>query len=280
MTHPTYIRPLGLLIGAFAALLLATSASAAIYQFAGVDATKTIKQSFHVQGIPNIEVNDAVGSLAVSVGGGETVSVIERINAHGLSRSLVQSDMNADAFTATQTSNGVTVAMHDTGMASGTNICFVYCYRAAEISFEIQVPPQTNLTLLASVGSVSIQGIVGQFHITSSVGSVNLDDVGFAGVSNIDVSVGSLNLRGHFADPAAQVNVTTSVGSVNMTVPADTPAHVEARSSLGSVNVDRIWTFGGTHSGPSASVSGDMVSNPTGRIVINSDLGSITLSAG
>ena len=105
------------------------------------------------------------------------------------------------------------------------------------VSFRIQAPKSTDVTLRSSNGSLSVTGVTGAMRLRTSNGSIRLMDVG--GDVEADTSNGSVNatLSGSSWDGAG-LNVTTSNGSVRLTLPDGYNARLVAGTSNGSINVD------------------------------------------
>lgn len=105
------------------------------------------------------------------------------------------------------------------------------------VSFRIQAPKSTDVRLRSSNGSLSVTGVKGAMRLRTSNGSIRLMDVG--GDVEADTSNGSVNatVSGSSWDGAG-LNVTTSNGSVRLTLPDGYNARLVAGTSNGSINVD------------------------------------------
>ena len=105
------------------------------------------------------------------------------------------------------------------------------------VSFRIQAPKTTDVTLRSSNGSLGVTDVSGTMRLRTSNGSIKLMDVG--GDVEADTSNGSVNATlGGRSWQGAGLNVTTSNGSVRVTIPDNYNARLVAGTSNGSINVD------------------------------------------
>ncbi len=105
------------------------------------------------------------------------------------------------------------------------------------VSFRIQAPKTTDVTLRSSNGSLNVTDVSGTMRLRTSNGSIKLMDVG--GDVEADTSNGSVTATlGGRSWQGAGLNVTTSNGSVRVTVPDNYNARLVAGTSNGSINVD------------------------------------------
>jgi hypothetical protein len=105
------------------------------------------------------------------------------------------------------------------------------------VSFRIQAPKSTDVTLRSSNGSLNVTDVSGTMRLRTSNGSIKLMDVG--GDVDADTSNGSVNATlGGRSWQGSGLNVTTSNGSVRVTIPDNYNARLVAGTSNGSINVD------------------------------------------
>lgn len=105
------------------------------------------------------------------------------------------------------------------------------------VSFRVQAPKSSDLTLRASNGSLGVTDVKGRMRLRTSNGSIRLMDVG--GDVDAETSNGSVNatLSGPSWDGPG-LNVTTSNGSVRVTIPENYNARLVAGTSNGGISVD------------------------------------------
>lgn len=105
------------------------------------------------------------------------------------------------------------------------------------VSYEIFVPYNTDLTLKAHNGGLNIADVQGQIHFEATNGGVNLKRV--AGEITGATTNGGVNVElvGGMMEPR-QMDVSTRNGGVNLTLPANYSAHVQAETEVGSIQSD------------------------------------------
>ncbi len=105
------------------------------------------------------------------------------------------------------------------------------------ISYEIFVPQNTDLTLKAHNGGITISDVRGQIHFDGTNGGVHLRRVA-GDVSGATVNGGiQVELTGSIWD-GRQMEVSTRNGGVTVAMPAYYSAHVQAETQSGNVNSD------------------------------------------
>jgi len=104
------------------------------------------------------------------------------------------------------------------------------------VSLRIQAPNGTDLTLTSSNGSLSASDVRGRMRLRTSNGSIRLMDI--AGDVEAATSNGSVNatLSGSTWD-GERLDISTSNGSVRLTVPETYNARLVAGTSNGSIDV-------------------------------------------
>lgn len=112
------------------------------------------------------------------------------------------------------------------------------------VSYRIETPTRQNASLGTSNGSVNLTGLSGTLRADSSNGSVHATDL--AGDVKVTTSNGSLQIALNGSTwVGAGLEATTSNGSLRVDMPRDYSARLIARSSNGSLNLDRAVTMQG-----------------------------------
>jgi hypothetical protein len=135
-----------------------------------------------------------------------------------------------------------------------TGSCPLIVNQWCKVSYTVEVPAATTVTVSASSGGVNVSGIDGGLDLSSSAGGVTVTDVG--GTVRVHSSAGSVHgeqLRSTDVDASSSagsvklsfrvapdtVVAHSSAGSVDVELPDDATAYkVDASSSAGSENVD------------------------------------------
>ena len=105
------------------------------------------------------------------------------------------------------------------------------------VSYEVRVPHSTNLKLNAHNGGISINSVDGMLEFETTNGGVNLQDVagdviGRMTNGGVNVKLSGSSWKGN------GLNVTTSNGGVNLTLPANYAANIETGTVNGGFKSD------------------------------------------
>jgi DUF4097 and DUF4098 domain-containing protein YvlB len=105
------------------------------------------------------------------------------------------------------------------------------------VSFELNVPQRSNLTLRTVNGGISVRDLRGTVTFSARNGGVRLENVG--GEIRGDTSNGGLNieLTGEHWDGSG-LDVSTHNGGINLTLPSHYSAELETGTSNGSLRID------------------------------------------
>ena len=105
------------------------------------------------------------------------------------------------------------------------------------VSFEIFVPRRSDLSLTAHNGGISITEVAGKIKFETMNGGVSLRRVG--GAVEGSTTNGGLNVELDGTSwQGEMLNVTTTNGGVNLTMPVNYSAHLETRTVNGNVASD------------------------------------------
>ena len=105
------------------------------------------------------------------------------------------------------------------------------------VSYEIFVPLRSNLSLKTNNGGISISDVNGRMDFSAHNGGVHLSRVGgfvHGGTTNGGLHI---ELSGNRWDGEA-LDVSTTNGGVNMSIPENYSAHLETGTVNGRVNID------------------------------------------
>jgi hypothetical protein len=233
-------------------------------------ATDTSTQAFPVTGAPDIVVDNAAGNVTYQMGTGNTVSVQVTRRAGDSSVSAAQNDLQNITATATQSGNTITIHSDLGAGMQGFG-------RTLSVDLLITGPASATFDITNQAGNVTLAGVQGMVQTNVQAGDVELTNVTLASGSRLQTNVGTITLNGQLA-PGASVDITASVGSVEVTLPASTNTHLSAKSNTGTVSISG-WSVQPTSQGAGSSASGDLGTNPSGTLTIQVNTGSITLSA-
>jgi hypothetical protein len=274
---PSYVRWIAGLLIAFVALALAcggVSAVLAAIAFNSTPASATVDKTFSVTGVPTLVIHGAAGNVHVNPGtdGQITLHATERVRA--LTHSQAQSELAAITITTSQTGNQVTIG--DSNTDSG-GWHFFNGIQQTQIDLSVTAPANTNLNVSEDAGTLDATGFTGVLTTHVNAGTATLSSMTMARGSSLSVNAGSLTVDGALK-PDASLFVEVNAGSVDLTLPHDTSAHLDATASAGSLNVNG-WNVAENQEAANTSASGDLNPNPTGTITIRVSAGSATLNA-
>lgn len=232
--------------------------------------TATSTQSFTVSGAPSIVVNNGAGTVTYQAGTGSTVTVQITRRAGNSTSTDAQNDLENITASATQSGNTITI----TGAANGMQ----GLGRTQEVNFVITGPAGATLSITNQTGDVTLTGVQGVVTTNVQVGDLDVESATLADGSRLQTNVGTVTLDGQLA-PGASAEIAADVGSVDVTLPASTSAHLSATTDTGDITITG-WSIQPTSQGASESASGDLGTNPSGTLTIQVHTGSITLTAG
>ncbi|MEL6809795.1 MAG: DUF4097 family beta strand repeat-containing protein [Bacteroidota bacterium] len=101
-------------------------------------------------------------------------------------------------------------------------------------SFTIKIPKGVSLEVdTSTLGSVDIDGFSDELEVTSNVGHVKLVNV--TGPITASTSTGPIDVIFTTVSQNSPISLTTSTGDIDVTLPSNTNANVELRSTMGTV---------------------------------------------
>jgi len=120
--------------------------------------------------------------------------------------------------------------IHAEGPASGDDYQWY-------VSYEIFVPRRSDLSLTAHNGGISVNDVAGKINFKTMNGGVSLRRVGGAVEGSTTNGGVSVELAGA-SWQGEMLNVTTTNGGVNLSMPENYSAHIETRTVNGNVASD------------------------------------------
>lgn len=218
--------------GRTVAIAIAVLAIGAVYLFLVVgNQRETTTDTF--TGVDEVTFDLDNSPVDVSVGGEEVVVTI-----------TAKTGFLAGEATVEQNGNTV-VLRHECPPIFGFS---------CDASFEVTVPADVAVSGSTSNGAITISGVDGTVSVTTSNGSVTLDDLSAitdvttsngsitgnrlaSGVFSAATSNGSVDLS--FTESPTSLDVSTSNGTVDVTLPQDAPAYaLDTTTSNGKVEAE------------------------------------------
>jgi hypothetical protein len=234
-----------------------------------VTATTTTTQSFVVNAMPSLNIQNASGRLQVQPGPAGVVSVQVTKSARDTSQSAARADLDGITVNTAQMGDQIAIS---TEFPAGSLFA-----SSSSVNLVLTVPPNTAIAADITAGDIQLNGIGGLMEVTGGAGDITLQDVALADGSRLHMTTGSVTMQGEVMANAS-VDISVSTGDVNLQLPADTAARLDAHTNLGAIHVSgwpmqttRINSLGEDAEGP-------LGAETVGAIHIRVDSGDITVS--
>ena len=236
-----------------------------------VSETKTITPpSVPVSGTPTLQIENTTGSVRIVTGSSTSISVRAELTARNISHAFARRDL--DQMDVTITPDGQKVVVRtETGSGWGWWV-------RRQVAMTVTVPANTNLDLQVSAGDVTVDGVTGTVTTQVNAGSLTLRDITINDGSTVQVNAGSAHIDGTLA-PRAALNVNVNAGGVDLRLPPNTAARLDATATAGSISTS-AWPTALTvtsRGGADKTVTGDLAANPTSTITVRVHAGSFVL---
>ncbi len=226
----------------------------------------TETHELRVEGTPSLVVRNVAGSVSVEPESGGRVTVVVTKKSRGLlggdDRDLANIQVEV-----TQSGDTITVEAYYPGS---------HYLKGITVDLDIHVPSEANLDVKLAAGDVHVRGIAGTLKAAMNAGNLEAAAVTLKG-GNLELNAGNFNLDGAFAQ-GASVQVRVNAGNVEVWLPRDTPAQLDARTSVGAIRVSG-WQLDTSRHVTQQRASGALGANPQGSLVIHVDAGNIQISA-
>ena len=139
------------------------------------------------------------------------------------------------------------------------------------VTFDVVVPPQANLQLDTTFGSINVQNVTGQMTLHTDAGVIQARDVTLQGKSRLKGDAGSITFSGSL-DPNGKYELETDLGTIDATLDSGSSFELTAKTDLGTVTSNlplmqpqRNKAYGNVGSGPYP------------KLKIKTDIGSINI---
>ncbi|HET8907745.1 MAG TPA: hypothetical protein VFN11_12355 [Ktedonobacterales bacterium] len=233
-----------------------------------VEQTATSRFQFAVRDYPSITIFNSAGTISVTSGAAQQVTVVATKHARALSSDAARSQLNGMTVTATPTNAGADI---NATMAQNSSL------GQRNITLQITVPATSNMRVTMNAGTITLRSITGTLSVANTAGTVDLQNVTVQGASTMNVTTGTFRFDGSLAKDAA-MTVDVGTGSVAIHLPQATAAHVDASTRVGAVTVSS-WAAPIQKSGTGQSATFDLNPQPNSAMTIRVGVGGITLSA-
>jgi hypothetical protein len=234
-----------------------------------VTATTTTNQSFAVNAFPSLDIHNASGRLQVQPGPAGVVGLQITKTARDTSQSAARAVLDGISVDSTQVGDQIAIS---TKFPAGSVFA-----SSSSVNLLLTVPPNTAITADITAGDIEISGIGGLLEVTGGAGDITLRDVALADGSRIHMTTGSVTMQGAVMANAS-VDIAVSTGDVDLHLPADTVAQLDAHTNLGAIHISG-WPMQTTRvNSLGEDAQGPLGTQPAGAIHIRVDSGDITIS--
>ena len=225
--------------------------------------------NFTVRGLPNVVINDDVGTIRVHTGGpGDEVTVTATKQSDGMfgNPNNIHIDYGQDKSTNTITVN----------VDGGSGF-----FSSGKVDLDVTVPMKADLQLQTNTGEIDVTGVDGQMSLQTDTGTINATQDELMGQSLLKTDTGAVTFNGSL-DTTGAYRFEANTGAVNVTLPGNSAFHLDASSDTGSINS----SFPGVQENvqhpdnTSSNVSVDVGINPQSTVTLKTDTGAINLNTG
>lgn len=226
-----------------AAAVAAVLASCAV----GPTHQETISRTFPAAGLRRLELHEVNGSVDVTAGPADSVSLVAHVRARGIgpdpkkdNKGYFESNVEGDTLSV--------------GRRTDRHFhLFMFSRDEVSVSYELKVPPQLELELRTVNGRIATRGMSGEMSVVSVNGPI---DVETTGTSELSAKTVNGRVKAHFLQTFQGARLKTVNGGVTAVMP---PAASFA-CDLSQVNGDFEASFPlNIHSHPgSRRVSGEV----------------------
>ncbi len=200
-------------------------------------------------------IHDNNGSVQIHTGDSGSKAIVIQTNSNGPHFSDRGDNGNAVLFDPSlKDSNSTAPSMTITAQPPSGPF--------SSVDLDVTVPQGMNVEVDSISGSISANNVTGQVILAAQSGSISVENSQLSGNSTLSSVSGSVHFDGSIAQNGTY-NFSSSSGSVDVTLPASSSFHLDARSSSGTVNNE----FN----------TNDVGAQPRPALTIHSDSGSVDL---
>src|SRR5690349_8395718 len=177
-----WVIALGSVLIVCAALTACVTAAAGALQgilVATSPAHATVNRQFAVGALPSVQIDADAANIQVVQGSAGQVAVTLTKEAHAITRSLAQQDLDAITLDTQQNGDRVTIRVN-TPDGVGR-----FGAGRRSIKLLVTLPPTANVSVTSAAGNVEINDITGRINVEMSAGNVTMSGVTMSGSSSI-----------------------------------------------------------------------------------------------
>ncbi len=231
--------------------------------------TKTETHELSVGAEPRLIVRNTAGTVAVQPGADGHVSVVVTKKVRGGLGAASERDLEQVVVHVTQEGDTISVETETKRPIS---------LKSVTIDIAITAPATcAQLEARLSAGNLEVRGLTTTLAATVNAGNLDAMGVTLRGGSDLALNAGNLTMDGALA-PGATLDARLNAGNARFTLPRDTPAQLDARTTVGQISVSG-WQVRTERQIVQQRASGPLGAEPTGSLRIHVDAGNLTLVA-
>ncbi len=231
--------------------------------------TKTETHELSVGAEPRLIVRNTAGTVAVQPGADGHVSVEVTKKVRGGLGATSERDLEQVVVHVTQEGDTISVETETKRPISLMSIT---------IDIAITAPATcAQLEARLSAGNLVVRGLTTTLAATVNAGNLDAMGVTLRGGSDLALNAGNLTMDGALA-PGATLDARLNAGNARFTLPRDTPAQLNARTTVGQISVSG-WQVRTERQIVQQRAYGALGAAPTGSLRIHVDAGNLTLMA-
>jgi hypothetical protein len=148
--------------------------------------------------------------------------------------------------------------------------------RSPQIDVRITTPRRTDVAVDLDAGEVALSGVEGAVDIAADVGRVNMADLQTPDRLVVETNVAEIIFSGALT-PGASYRLTSDVGAIRMTLPADSAFAIDAASNVGAVTMGFDVAGETSQQLVGRSVQGVVGGDDSTTVYLRSDVGAISV---
>ena len=231
--------------------------------------TKTETHELRVGAEPRLIVRNTAGTVVVQPGADGHVRVVVTKKVRGGLGAASERDLEQVVVHVTQEGDTISVETETKRPIS---------LKSITIDIAITAPATcAQLEARLSAGNLVVRGLTTTLAATVNAGNLDAMGVALRGGSDLALNAGNLTMDGALA-PGAALDARLNAGNARFTLPRDTPAQLDARTTVGQISVSG-WQVRTERQIVQQRASGPLGAEPTGSLHIHVDAGNLTLVA-
>ncbi|HZC79565.1 MAG TPA: hypothetical protein VE258_17545 [Ktedonobacterales bacterium] len=232
--------------------------------------TKTETHELSVGTAPRLIVRNTAGTVAVQPGADGHVRVVVTKKVRGGLGAASERDLEQVVVHVTQEGDTISVETETTR--------WPISLKSVTIDIAITVPATcAQLEARLSAGNLVVRGLTTTLAAIVNAGNLDALGVTLRGGSDLALNAGNLTMDGALA-PGATLDARLNAGNARFTLPRDTPAQLDARTTVGQISVSG-WQVLTERQIVQQRARGALGAEPTGSLRIHVDAGNLTLLA-